>query len=440
MPFLYVIFVLALTSPVWGQAGYSGPQVLSRSGGGGNVGERGGRPQGFSAFAGVMGIYETGIVPASLNSEGNVVELGSAAGVQANIGAFGYRSWRRTRVGLDYTGNYRHYTGNTFLNGSDHMLSLNLDNQLNRRWQLFSRTSAGTIARYYTGGILFDTDASGAANFGIFDNRAYYAQQSAGLQYQPTARLSMSASGNGWAVRRQSRSLVGVSGYGANGDLSYRLSRTRSIDANYAFQHFDYVRSFGETDLHTAMLGLTQQIGRRWEFNIAGGVTKANTIGLEQVAADPLTAALFGNTTSIQAFSRSLYFGAGQVSLRGRFRTSTIVFSASQLPSPGNGVYLTSKQNIYRGVYSYTGIRKASLSLAVNRIGMDSLGQAQLGTFSYTSAGIMASYKVLRSLEAVGQFDSRDLQINQSLGFSRLSYRVSFGFNWNPGEFPINFW
>ena len=162
--------------------------------------------------------------------------------------------------------------------------------------------------------------------------------------------------------------------------------------------------------------------------------------GRPAAAADPLTAALFGNATSIQAFSRSLYFGAAQIGLRGRFKTSTVSFTASQLPSPGNGVFLTSKQTIIRGVYSYTGIRKASLSLAVNRMSLDSLGQAQLGTFSYTSGGVMASYKLLRSLEAVAQYDARDRQINQAMGFARLSYRFSYGVNWNPGEFPINFW
>lgn len=436
----YVVVCALMAAPVWGQAGYSGPQVLSRGGGAGRVGERGGRPPGFSVFAGVLGLYETGIVPASVDSQGRVLELGGLGGIQANIGAFGHRDWRRTTVGLDYAGNYRHYNANTFINGSDHMLTLGVNNQLSRRVQFLSRTSAGTISRYYTAGAAFDSDAGNVANFGIFDNRANYIQQSAGLQFMPTARLAISATGNGWTVRRQSRSLIGVTGYGAQGTASYRLSRTRTLEANYQFNHFDYVRGFGETDLHTMVMGIGQRLGRRWEFSVSAGVTRADTIGLEQIAADPLTAALFGTTVTTQAFSRSLYFGTGEIALRGKFRTSNITLAASQLPTPGNGVFLTSKQTILRGIYSYTGIRRASLSLAVNRMMMDSLGQAQLGTFSYTSGGASLSYKMLRSLDAVAQFDARDLQINQTMGFARLSYRFAFGLNWNPGEFPITFW
>jgi hypothetical protein len=437
---IHVFFYVLLVSPLWGQAGYSGPQVLSRGGGAGNIGERGGRPPGFSAFVGVMGLYETGLIPASLDSEGNIQELDGLIGVQANIGAYGYKSFRRTSVGLDYNGNYRHYNANTFINGSDHVLSLGLSNQLSRRLQVFSRTSAGTIARFMTGGAIFDSDAAAMANYAVFDNRSHYGQQSAGIQFTPTARLAMSASGDAWTVRRQSASLVGATGYGANGTLSYRLSRTRSIQGNYAFQHIDYMNRFGETDLHTTMAGLKQQLGRRWEVSLSGGVTKVNTIGVEQVAADPLTAALFGNTTSIQAFERSVNFLAGQVQLQGRFRTSSVSFSASQLPNAGNGVLLTSKQSLYRGAYSYTGLRKASLSLSVTRMSMDSVGQSQLGAFTFTSGGAGVSYKLLRSLDLVAQYDARDLQFNQAMGFARLSYRVGFGVNWNPGEFPITFW
>jgi hypothetical protein len=387
-----------------------------------------------------MGIYETGLIPASLNSEGEVVELGGMSGFQGNLGVFGNKTWRRTSVGLDYAGNYRRYSANSFLNGSDHMLSLGVSNQLSRRVQVFSRSAAGTIARYYTGGALFDSDAGGVANFGVFDNRAHYVQQNAGVSFMPNSRLTLTGSGSGWTVRRQSRSLAGVSGYGAEGNLSYRLNRTQFLEGSYTFQHFDYVRNFGETDLHTAMAGFGQRIGRRWQLSLNGGVSKVFTIGLEQVAADPLTAALFGRATSIQAFSRSVNFGAGQAMLRGTFKTSSVDFEFSQLPNPGNGVFLTSKVRQIRGRYSYTGIRRMSLSLLVSRMSMQSIGQSQLGTFQFTNGGVASSFKLMRSLEAVAQFDARDLSVSQGLGFSRLSHRVAFGLNWHPSEFPITFW
>jgi hypothetical protein len=439
---LLTLLLMLLAYPLWGQGSYGGPSVLSRGSGGGGrgIGERGGRPPGFSAFAGGLGVYESGFVPASVNSEGQVVELGGIFGMQANLGAYGSKSWRRTTVGLDYSGNYRHYNANSFLNGSDHMLTLGVSNQVSRRVQVFSTSAAGTIARYYTGGNVLDSAAGGVANFGVFDNRAHYVQQNAGVSFAPNSRLTMTGTGNGWTVRRQSRSLVGVTGYGAEGNISYRLNRTRFLEGSYTFQHFDYVRDFGETDVHTAMAGLGQRIGRRWELSLSGGVSKVFTIGLEQVAADPLTAALFGRATSIQAFSRTIYFGAGQAALRGNFKTSNVEFTVSQLPTAGNGVFLTSKQVLMRSSYSYTGIRRASLSLSVLRMDMQSIGQSQLGTFQFVTAGAATSYKLTRSLEAVAQFEARNVSFSQASGFSRFSNRVAIGLNWHPSEFPVTFW
>lgn len=421
-----------------GTGGYAGPSILSR--GGSSAGDRSGATAGFQFYAGVTGSYETGIVPASVDSQGNIVDTGELIGVIGNVGAYGTKSWRRTTARLDYTGNFRHYSNNTYYDGMDHMVDLAVQTQLSRRLTLHSSTAAGTMSRYYIAGPGFASDLIANPNYAIFDNRAYYLQTVGGFTYQWSTRSSFSGAGDGFFVRRQSNALVGLNGYGAIGSYAYRMSRTRTIDLSYNYLHFDYPRGFGESDLHTYLLGIAQTLSKRWEIAVAGGVSQISTIGLEEVALDPVTAALFGTTTSVQAFSRSVLVGSGQANLVGTFKKSRMNIYYNQRPSAGNGVYLTSKQSAAGATYSYTGYRKASLSASVNYNSMTSIGQQELGSLSYVSGGVSASYKLLRSLEASAQYEARDLQIEQTGGFARLSYRIAFGLNYHPSEIPISFW
>jgi hypothetical protein len=430
----------ALPVSIWAQAtggGYAGPQILSR--GISNPGERPGRPDGFQFYAGVSGSYETGLVPPSVDSNGKIVSPDSLVGVLLDLGAYGHHATKHTTIGLDYTGNFRHYADNPYFDGSDHMLGLTVETQESRRNSFFLRTAAGTVSRYYVGGNVSLADFIAVPAYGIVDNRAYYLQQTGGWVYQPTVRLSFSAAGNGFFVRRQSRSLVGLNGYGGQGTMAYRLSRVRTFDLSYGYVHFDYPRGFGDSDIHTTMAGLSQALNRRWELALAAGVAQISTIGLEQISADPLTVALFGNATTVQAFSRSILFPAIRASLIGRYRRSTFQLSYTQLPNPGNGVYLTSKQSTGEGSYSYLASRRASISFRAGYSNMRSIGQEGVGSLKYTTGGVGAAYKLTRALDATAQYEARDFQIGRD-GFGQLSYRFTFGINWNPSEYPISFW
>ncbi len=424
-------------------AGYAGPQILSRGGGGPVVGDRGGSEgakTGFQFYAGVAGTYETGFVPAAVDAQGDIVNTTDLFGMVVNMGAYGRHRWRRTVLGLDYTGNFRHYNNNSSYDGSDHLLALSVTNQASRRLQLNMKTSAGTFSRYYVTGPTTANDLLSQPGYGVFDNRATYLETTAGFVYQLSTRLSLSGTGTGFTVRRQSKALVGLNGYSAQGTMAYRLNRTRTVDVSYSFTHYDYPKGFGETDLHNYAAGLSQGLGRRWEIAASAGVAQASTVGLEQVASDPITAALFGTQTTVRAFARTFYFGTGRATLKGTFKRSRAEIFYSQLPSPGNGIYLSSKQANAGGLYSYTGIRRASLSLGASYVRMGSIGQIQLGHYTYASGSVSASYKLWPTVEASTQFDTRNVQIDQTNGFARLSYRFTFGLNWHPGEIPITFW
>src|SRR5262245_47032557 len=101
------------------QTEYGGPAILSRGAAStlrtpGNVRLR--------PYLAVTGTYDTGITPVSIRSDGGVPNVASP-GAEGEVGVLGYRQFKKSSLGLDYRGNYRHYTKSTYYNGTDQVLA-----------------------------------------------------------------------------------------------------------------------------------------------------------------------------------------------------------------------------------------------------------------------------------------------------------------------------
>jgi hypothetical protein len=433
------VAVALLLATIPAAAQYSGPNVLSR-GYGSSTGQRGGVDEGIRIYAGVSGSYETGIVPSSVDSTGNITDYGSTMGVLANVGAYGHKDWKRTRLELDYFGNFRHYTENSYLDGIDNMLSLGVARQISKRVQLFTNTAAGTVSRYYAAAPIYAVGYSAVPTTPLLDNRLYYLQNITGIQYTPTLRWSFTMSGTGYINRYQSSSLIGLQGYGGSASAEYRMSRRRSLLLSYQFMHIDYQRTFGDADAHIVMAGVAQQLSRRWTLSFSGGASRTHAVGIEQVAADPVTAALFGTQVVSKAFDSAMINPAFNISLNGTYRRWGLSASYAQMPNPGNGIYLTSNTGSATGRFSYTGIRRATLSAFGGYYFYTSIGQTSLGKYTYWGGGASSSYRLTKSLDAFAMWDMRSQQIHMPNGLDQVSQRVTFGVNWHSSELPVTFW
>ena len=98
----------------------------------------------FRYFASVNGIYDTGLSPFQLDSDGKLLKPDPVEGVEIGYGAYGSHNFRRSRLGLDYTGSYRNYTNNLNYDGNSQQLALGYSLQASRRWMLDMRADAGT--------------------------------------------------------------------------------------------------------------------------------------------------------------------------------------------------------------------------------------------------------------------------------------------------------
>jgi hypothetical protein len=162
---------------------YGGPAILSR-------GEVPGAPSNtsiaFRPFIGLNAIYDDGLVPVSVNSNGSIPSA-DLFGVELALGLYGYHTWKHTTLALDYKGNLRHYNQQNYYDGTDQFLSLILTHQPNKRVTFTIRNTAGTYSRNYflssTLGILDSSYAQLPEN-DIYDNRVIFLTTAVVIRYR----------------------------------------------------------------------------------------------------------------------------------------------------------------------------------------------------------------------------------------------------------------
>ena len=278
------------------EAEYGGPAILSR---GGTASLRfPSETVRIRPFLSATGNYDTGITPITVSTTGKIPNDDSFGG-EVQAGLYGYYRWKSATLGLDYRGDYRDYIKNSYYNGSNQMLSLIYQKQLERHLSVTLRESAGLFSQnFYTPGPynLVDSTFANVPTNDLFDSRTIFMDTSLDMTYHMSARLSFNFGGDGFLTRRESSSLYGDTGYRARGDIAYRTSRYATTGAAYDFTNFTYTKGFGGSNIHTLQLTQAFRFGRNWELSLRAGGSKAETSGIIQVAVDPVIAAIIGNT------------------------------------------------------------------------------------------------------------------------------------------------
>ncbi|HUQ90652.1 MAG TPA: hypothetical protein VM120_03150, partial [Bryobacteraceae bacterium] len=352
--FLLLCVVLALLSGMRLQGqntpGYEGPAVSSR--GMRTAGSRGAEPVSIRPYASVLGVFDNGLLGAGLEPNGDITNPGALYGIEANLGAYGTKSWRKALLGLDYQGNYRYYPNNSFYSGSDHLLSLDYRRQLTRRTSFGLKTTAGTSSRPVGGVFAFggaDPSILGIPLNDIFDNRAYFADIMGSFTMHLSRQNSLSIGGAGFAVRRQSKVLIGLNGQRALAEYSRRLSRTTAIGLDYQFFHVDYPRVFGEADVHSLKITLKRTFGRRWVLALGAGGNRTDFAAIREVTLDPVVAELLGRSSGREAFNAINHSPALNADVMRAFRRSLARISYSRGANPGNGILLLNRMEALSG-------------------------------------------------------------------------------------------
>jgi hypothetical protein len=393
----------------------------------------------FGLYAQIIGVYDSGLLSVSAMQGKQVSPVGSY-GEETNFGANASHRFRRGKLGIEYRGSYRKYTAAPTFDGLDQFLQLAYGGMLAEHLTLDMKTTLGTTTlangafSYFP---LASLDRLGLPTDELFDSRTNYLQSRTDLTWQETARLSFDLGGDGFVVRRASPLLAGLSGYSARASVAYRLTPRQTISATYDNTNFDFQRAFGNSRLQTTVLGYSVALTRQWDLSTLAGSVRVDTLGLEQVALDPAITALVGQSFAFVTFTNTLYLPMAEVRLIRRGKADSMTFDYSSGVTPGNGLYLTSRQTSGAFTYSYAASRKLEARASAGYNQLSALGQT-LGKYSNLQGGMQVLYRLTSDAYLDVRYDYRHYTSGLFTAGDALlqkdSNRVSLGVAFSLGE------
>lgn len=415
---------------------YEGPSVLSRDDSPWQ--ESKGAKNAFGLYAQIVGVYDSGLVAAP-DAQGKQGPAAGSFGEEANFGANASHRWRRGKLSVEYRGSYWQYTNAPEFDGLEQFLQVNYSEALLRHLRLDVKNTLGstTLANgAFSFFPLASLDRIGIPADELFNSRTNYLQSRVDLIWHLTDRLSFDFGGDGFVVRRASPLLAGLNGYNARASVAYRLTPRQTISAVYNNTYFDFQNTFGNSRLETAALGYSIGLAREWDLSLLAGGVRVNTLGLTEAPLDPAITALTGQSFAVVTFTNRIYLPEAEVRLIHRLKGGLLTFDYSSTITPGNGLYLTSRQTSGAVAYSVIATRALQTRWNASYNQLSALGQA-LGRYSNLEGGIQVLYKLAGDAYLDVRYDYRHYTTHYLTGDALLendSNRVSLGVAFSLGE------
>jgi hypothetical protein len=430
--------LLGFVGSIYGQ--YAGPAILAR--GEAPAAMAAAPAYDFRPFVEVSGIYDTGLAGVGVSNGG--LANASSPGVGLVWGINGGKNWRHTKIGLSYRGSLDFYSRQSYYDTTNQYFLLGITHDFTRHIRLTLREAAGVFSRDFGQAGLaqtvpFDPSFTNIPRTDFFDNRTAYVSTQADLTIQKTARLSFDLGGDGSIISRRSAALYGVVGAGARGDMQYRVTRNTTIGAQYSYQHFDFTRVFGGTDVQSFNGTYGIRLSRRTELSAYGGVMRIESKFIQVVPVDPVIAALLGISSASQVFHAITTRPTGVARLSRTFPTGVAYVGGGYSVVPGNGLFLTSYVTSVLAGYGYTGLKHWSFSTETRY--MDAEAEANIsGKYKEWSGSLGMSRTLGRSFHFVvgyyvHRYSSPDFQV-----YNRAVHDVRIGIGYAPGDTPLRLW
>ena len=438
MNYVRAIAALALVSPLLAQ--YGGPAILAR---GQSPAPMDATQIDFRPFVSLTGTYGTGLNGVSVDANGAPINDASF-GVTIGFGVSGMHSWKHTKVGLNYSGSFSHYTKSFYDGVSSQNLELSLSHQLSRHVMLSINGSAVLYGSNRATPTLpqtieFDPATTYVPTNDFFDNRTFSLSTQPSLAIQRSRRLSFLIGGDGFLTRRRSSALYGVKGIGAHGDIQYRTGRRSTVGAMYSFIHYTFTGIYGTTDSHTAGGTYSVILSRSTQFSATAGIARYENVFVQIVPIDPAIAAIIGISSAQRVSYQAHVIPNLAARLSKTVPRGSIFLSAAHGINPGNGLFLTSTTTDVGGGYNYSGLRRWAISAGANYNRSNSQGNV-LGQYGSYSATLNVSRQVMRMTHGVLGFYARKYDSITFLNYNKWTYGVNLGLSFTPGDIPVRLW
>ncbi len=233
--------------------------------------------------------------------------------------------------------------------------------------------------------------------------------------------------------------LLSATGDSARADTMYRITRRTTVGVSYSYNNFWYPRGAGQSIFHTMNAVYSWALSRSMQLNAAVGASRLSSSGISTDYLDPQLAALLGQGSVITQYRTVQWISSYSAQFSKNFRRSrSVAVAFNRGLAPGNGLYLTSRQQdfvasgsmiVFRHYYFSTGVGYDSLSAATQN----------LGQFTSTYAFFGASRAMRHGIQANLRFDYRHFDVHNAPLLSN-TFRITLGFSWSPVEGLHRLW
>jgi len=412
---------------------YQGPGVLSP--GVGDIGSRSGQQVDLRFWGGVNAVGETNLQPLITDSKGNLIHVPTLYGVEANIGAYGVHSWQHAQLGVNYVGDYRHFSSNSSYDGTNQTLALGYTVQYSSRITLDLRGGGSTLS-LSNGPVASAAVASGYSSaVPLFDTRVNMLDVAGSMTYTQSPRTSYTFGGGASAYYYQAAVLTSYSGYNVSASMLHRVSLSNSVGAMYTYAQQVSGDSSFNLEAHTIAGQYFATLGRVWTLNVTAGASVSQVHQAIPIQLDP---AVFGVSRGIAIFNLHNTYPSGSAELRRQFQRASAFVNYTRAVGGSNGFFLGTRTTSARAGISYTGVRKWNFGIDGNYQSYMNLGQNSVQSTWY-GGGAGFTYEIVHSMHLVGRYDAGHYDFGAA-SFRRTTQAARLGVSFSPGNVPLSLW
>jgi hypothetical protein len=278
---------------------------------------------------------------------------GGYYGGDINWGVIANHRFNGGALSLNYRGDYRDYSGVQGYSGTDQNLGFAISKILSKHWSVSYSQTAGI---YLSGASYFSLQPAetNLVQVNPYSSTTKFLSSGVSASYQQSLRLSYVFSGSYYLSRYSGNAPYGISGVTASGGLNYRITPRTTVSGTYSFSDYQYQQLGGQAQVHTFYATLSHLFANHWSVLGSAGVSRSQSSGTIDYALSPGLAQLLGASFVAGPYNTTTLVPYFQASASRQMRHSTVSFIGSQSITPGNGIYLASKNLAVTGLYSYT--------------------------------------------------------------------------------------
>jgi hypothetical protein len=416
---------------------YNGPAVLTRSytlatpQAVGNVR--------FRYTLGVNGVYDSSF------STVDPAAHGGRFGSQYTWGASGRRVWKKNTFTFSYLGAWNEYPSD-YLRGYNHSFQARYSRILTRRLTFNLVTSGSILSQGYSlenpvtnpTNSLADVNIAVSPSVQLLDTITRQVIINPSLTWQKSARLSFTFSGSWLGLDREGPGLLGQTGFQAQADVNYRITRRITTGAYYNATFYDYAHDIAFTSANGVGLIFSAAFDRSTQLRLRGGVNRYENQAYTTVQIDPALAAILGTSVGIiDSYQRNTITEISAELARDLHRNRTATLSYTRGLAPGNGQILASLQQAAGAGFNMRLLRQYVFSTGLGWTNLNSPIQGKYET-EYVFLGL--TRPVTRRADAVLRVDYRKFTITSGNYTTPNQLRVALGVNWTSADGPLRLW